>query len=129
VRQQTRSSGGDLAHQLAEDALREGIRLDLAGLDQGAQPRLVADVAADRPALEPGQPELREAALGEVADTDDPHRGQVAWPALLRVDRRELVDEALRQRVAGTRSADHDGAPIAHEPDGRADVDDLAHGM
>ena len=66
------------------------------GLDERAEARLVADVAADRPPLEAGQAELREAAVGEVADADDADRRQVARPARLRVDRRQLVDEALR---------------------------------
>ena len=67
-----------------------------SGLDERAQPRLVADVAADGPAHEPGQAQLREAAVGEVADADDPDRGQVTGRAGLRVDRGQLVDEALR---------------------------------
>ncbi len=91
--------------------------------------RLVADIAADRAAHQPGQPELREAAVGEVADADDPDRGQVAWPLGLRVDRGQFVDEALRQRVTGTRTADHDRAPVADQADGLANVDDLGHGM
>ena len=44
-------------------------------------------------------------------------------------DRRQLVDEALRQRVPGARAADHHGAAVADEPDRLADVDDLGHGM
>ena len=120
---------GDLAHQLREDALRERVRLDLVGLDERAQARLVADVAADRPPLEAGQPELREAAVGEVADADDADRRQVARPARLRVDRGQLVDEALRQRVAGTRAADDHRAAVADQADRLPDVDDLGHGM
>ena len=79
--------------------------------------------------IEPGQPELREAAVREVADADDPDRGQVARPALRREDRRELVDEALRQRVARAGAADDHRAAVADEPDRLADVDDLGHGM
>ena len=124
-----RPPGGDLAHELREHALRERVRLDLVRLDERAEPRLVADVAADRPAHEPGQPELREAAVGEVADADDPDRGQVARAALVGEDRRELVDEALRQRVAGAGAADHHRAAVADQPDRLPDVDDLAHGM
>ena len=120
-----RPAGRDLAHQLRQDALRERVRLDLVRLDQRAEARLVADVAADRPAHQPGQPELREAAVGEVADADDPDRGQVARPALVREDRGELVDEPLRQRVAGARAADDDRRAVADQPDRLADVDDL----
>ena len=79
--------------------------------------------------MQAGQPELREAAVGEVADADDPDRRQVARPALVREHRRELVDEPLRQRVARARAADHDRRAVADEPDGVADLDDLAHGM
>ena len=104
VRHEARATGGDLAHQLREDALRERVRLELVGLDHGAEPRLVADVAADRPLHEPRQPELREAAVGEVADADDAHGRQVARLALRREDRRELVDEPLRQRMPGART-------------------------
>ena len=73
-----RPAGRDLAHELRQDALRERVRLDLVRLDERAEPRLVADVAADRPPLQPGQAELREAAVGEVADADDADRRQVA---------------------------------------------------
>ena len=66
--------------------------------------------------IEPGQPELREAAVGEVADADDPDRGQVARPALRREHGGELVDEPLRQGVAGARAADHDRAPSRTSP-------------
>ena len=123
--QEARPAGRDLAHELRQDALRERVGLDLVGLDQRAEARLVADVAADRPAHEPGQAELREAAVGEVADADDAHRREVARPALAREHRRELVDEPLRQGVARARAADDDGRAVAHEPDGVADVDDL----
>ena len=129
VRDEPRPSGGDLAHELREDALRERVRLDLVRLDERAEARLVADVAADRPPHQPGQAELREAAVGEVADADDADRGQVARPALLGVDRGQLVDEPLRQRVAGPGAADQHRAAVADEPDRLADVDDLAHGM
>ena len=122
-------AGGDLAHELREHALRERVRLDLVRLDERPEARLVADVAADRPAHQPGQPELREAAVGEVADAHDADRGQVARPALRREDRGELVDEPLRQGVAGARAADHERAAVADEPDRLADADDLAHGM
>ncbi len=105
----------DLAHQLREHALRERVRLDLVGLDQRPEPRLVADVAADRPAHQPGQPQLREAAVGEVTDADDPDRGQVARMAGLRVDRGELVDEALREGVTRPRAADDDRGPVADQ--------------
>ena len=120
-----RPPGGDLAGQLREDALRERVRLDLVGLDQRPEPRLVADVAADRPAHQPGQPELREAAVGEVADADDAHGGQVARPALGGEDGRELVDEALRDGVARARPADEQRAAVADQPDRLADLDDL----
>jgi acyl CoA:acetate/3-ketoacid CoA transferase alpha subunit len=129
LRDHPRASRGDLAHELGEHALREGIRLDLVGLDQRPEARLVADVAADGPALEPGQAELREPAVGEVPDAHDADRGQVTGPALGREDRGELVDEALRQRVARPRSADHDRAAVADQADRLADVDHLAHGM
>ena len=49
VRDEPRPAGGDLAHQLAEHALRERVRLELVRLDERAEARLVADVAADRP--------------------------------------------------------------------------------
>ena len=124
-----RPPGGDLAHELREHALRERVRLDLVRLDQRPEPRLVADVAADRPAHQPGQAELREAAVGEVADADDPDRGQVARPARLRVDRGELVDEALRQRVAGARAADDDRAPSRTSPTASRTSMTLRHGM
>ena len=101
----------------------------LVRLDERAEPRLVADVAADRPAHEAGQAELREAAVGEVADADDPDRGQVARPALLGEDRRQLVDEPLGQGVTGPRAADHERAAVADQPDRLADVDDRGHGM
>ena len=100
--------GGDLAHQLRQHALRERVRLDLVRLDERAEPRLVADVAADRPAhAGPGSAELREAAVGEVADArrPAPSSGRAAGPRLGE-DRGQLVDEPLRQRVAGARAAD-----------------------
>ncbi len=93
---QPRPPGRDLAHQLREHALRERVGLDLVGLDQRAEARLVADVAADRPPHEPRDAELREAAFGEVADADHAHGGQVARMSLVGVDRGQLVDEALR---------------------------------
>ena len=124
-----RPAGRDLAHELRQHALRERVRLDLVRLDERAEARLVADVAADRPPHEPGQAELREAAVGEVADADDADRGQVARPALLAEDRRQLVDEALRHGVPGARAADQQRAAVADEPDRLADVDHLAHGM
>ncbi len=128
-RDQPGPPGGDLAHELREDALRERVRLDLVRLDPPPEPRLVADVAADRPPHEPGQAELREAAIGEVADADDADRGQVAGMAMLGVDRRQLVDEPLGQRMAGARAADHHGAAVADEPDRLSDVEDGGHGM
>ena len=121
--------GGDLAHQLREHALGERVRLELVGLDQGPEPRLVADVAADRPPHQPGQPELREAAVGEVADADDPHRGQVARPPLGGEDGRQLVDEPLRDRMPRARPADEQRAAVADQPDRLADLDDLGGGL
>ena len=47
----------------------------------------------------------------------------------LRVDRGQLVDEPLGQRVSGTRAADDDGGAVADETDGVADVEDGGHGM
>ena len=96
VRDEPRPAGRDLAHQLAEHALGERVRLELVRLDERAQARLVADVAADRPAHQPGQAELAEPAVGEVADADDADRGEVARPALGLEDRGQLVDEPLR---------------------------------
>jgi hypothetical protein len=124
-----RPPGRDLAHELREHALREGVRLQFAGLDQSPQARLVADVAADGPAHEPGQAQLAEATVGEVADADHPDRGQVTGRAGLRVDRGQLVDEALGQGVTGARAADDDRAAVADQGDRRANVDDLGHGM
>ena len=125
-----RPAGSDLAHELREHALRERVRLELVRLDERPETRLVADVAADRPALESGQPELREPAIGEVADANDPDRRQVARMAGLGVHRGELVDEALRQGVPRSRAADDDGRAVADEPDRVAHVDDLGgHGM
>ena len=129
LRDEARPTGRDLAHELGEHALRERIRLDLVRLDERPETRLVADVAADRPALEPGQPELREPAVGEVADADDADRGQVARPALRREHRGELVDEPLRNGVARARAADDDRRAVAHEADRVAHVEDLRHGM
>ena len=122
-------SRGDLAHELGQDALRKGVRLDLVRFHQRPEPGFIADVAADRAAHEPGEAELREPAIREVADTHDADRRQVTGPALRCVDRGELVDEALRQRVTGTRAADHDREAVADEPDRLPDVEDLAHGM
>jgi hypothetical protein len=127
VRDEPGPPGGDLAHQLAEHALGERVGLDLVLLDQRAQARLVADVAADRPPLEAGQPELAEATLGEVADADDAHCGQVARPALRRVDVGQLVDEALRQGVASARATDQQRAAVLDESDCFADADELGH--
>jgi hypothetical protein len=110
-------------------ALGEGVALELVLLHELAQSRLVADVAADRPLLEPREPELGEAAVGEVTDADDPDRGQVTRPLGLGVDRGELVDEPLGQRMAGAGPADDDGVAVLHEPDGVPDGNDLAHGM
>jgi hypothetical protein len=95
VRDEPRPPGRDLAHELRQDTLRKGVRLDLIRLDECAEPRLVPDVAADRPLLEPGQAELREPAIGEVSDADDPDRGEIARPALGGEHRGELVDESL----------------------------------
>ena len=92
---------------------------------RGSLPMLLPIVRRWRPE----RPELREAAIGEVADADDPDRRQVARRAGLGVDRGELVDEPLRQGVAGAGSADDDGAAVADEPDGVADVEDGRHGM
>ena len=72
-------------------------------------------------------PELREAALGEVADADHPHGGQVARMPLVGEDGGQLVDEALRHGVARSRAADEQRAAVADEPDRLADGDDLAH--
>jgi hypothetical protein len=55
--------------------------------------------------------------------------GEVAGPAFLGVERRQLVDEALRQRMASTGSSDHDGAVITDQTDRLANVDDRGHGM
>ena len=107
MRDQARASRGYLAHQLAEHALRKRVRLELVVLDHRAKPRLVADVAADRPPVHAGQRELAEATVGEVAGADDAHGRQVTRVARLLEDRLELVDEALRQRMARTR-ATHD---------------------
>ena len=79
--------------------------------------------------MQAGQAELREAAVGEVADADDPDRGQVARSALRGVDRRQLVDEPLGQGVTGPRAADHERAAVADQPDRLPDVDDRGHGM
>ncbi len=128
VSDQPRAAGGDLAHQLGEHTLWEGVGLDLVGLDQRAQARFVADVAADGPALEPRQPELTEPAVGEVADADNPHGGQVPGVAGLFVHRRQLVDEPLREGMAGAGPADDDGRAVADEADRVADRDDLANG-
>ena len=67
-----------------EHALGERVRLELVGLHERAEARLVADVAADRAPRQAGQAELGEAAIGEVADADDAHRRQVARVARLR---------------------------------------------
>ena len=93
--------------------------------DQRAEARLVADVAADRAAHQARQSELREAAVGEVADPHDPDRGQVARATLLGVHGGQLVDEPLRQGVPGTGAADHDRRAVAHLPDGVSNPDDL----
>ncbi len=126
---ETGPAGGDLPHELGEHALGERVGLDLAGLDECPESRLVADVAADGASLQTGQAELREAALGEVPDPDDAHRGQVARPPLGLVDGGQLVDEALGQGMTGTGAADDDGVAIVDEPDRLADADDLAHVM
>ena len=123
------TTGRDLAHELRQHTLRERVGLDLVRLDQRAKPRLVADVAADRALHEPRQAELREAAIGEVADADDAHGRQVARPPVGGEDGGELVDEALRQGMSGPRAADEDGAPISDQRLRVADVDDLRHGM
>jgi len=49
--------------------------------------------------------------------------------SLLGEDRRQLVDEALRQPVPSPRATDHDGGSVADEPDCLANVDDSGHGM
>ena len=77
----------------------------------------------------PGQAELAKPAVGEVADADDPDRREVAGMTRLRVDRRQLVDEPLGQRVPGTRAADDDAGTVADETDGIADVENGGHGM
>src|SRR5260221_3172615 len=120
---------GDLAHELRQHALGERIRFDLVRLDERPEARLVADVAPDRPSLESGQPELREAAIGEVADADDANGSQVPGVSLFGEDRGQLVDEALRQPVPSPRAPDHDRASVANEPDRLANVDDTGHGM
>ena len=79
--------------------------------------------------IRPGQAELREAAVGEVADADDADGRQVARLARLLEDRRELIDEPLRQRVARPGAADDDRRAVADEPDRLANVDDRRHGM
>src|SRR5439155_23697380 len=126
----------DAGHELRQDALRDGVRLELVRLDECPEPRRVADVAADRSLHEPRQAELREAAIGEIADADDADRRQVARSTLRCVHGRELVDEALRQRVARARTPDDDRRPVADESDRVPDLDDLAalpaaarHGM
>ncbi len=124
-----RPPGGDLAHELREHALGEGVRLELVRLHERAEPRLVPDVASDRAPLEPGQAQLREAAIREVADPDHTYRREVTRVARLRVHGSELVDEALRQRMPGAGAADHDRGFVADEFDRRADVDHLRHGM
>ena len=124
-----RAPGRDLAHELAEHALRERVRLQLVRLHQRAEARLVADVAADGPARQPGQAQLREAAVREVADPDDPDRGQVAGAALGREHGGQLVDEPLRHRVPRPGAADQERAAVGDEVDRLADVDDPGHGM
>ncbi len=61
VRDEAGPAAGDLAAQQREHALRERIGLELAGLDERAERRLVADVAADRAPHQPGERELGEA--------------------------------------------------------------------
>ena len=79
--------------------------------------------------IEARQTELREPAVREIADAHDADRGEVARMALGGVDSRQLVDEALRQRVAGARAADHDGVAVPDAADRLPDVEDLGHGM
>src|SRR4029079_12818137 len=83
-------------------------------------------MAAEGPPHQPRQTELGEAAVGEVADADDPHGRQVTRPALGFEDRRQFVDEALRPRVTGSRPADDDGRAVAHKTHRIADRDQLA---
>ena len=130
VRDEPRATRGDLADELREHALRERVGLDLVRLDQRTETRLIADVAADRAAHQPGQAELREAAVGEVADADDADRRQVAWPAFGGEHRRQLIDEALRDGMAGPGTTDEHACcrrgPVRPRPER---PDDLAHGM
>src|SRR4029453_6716475 len=113
LRHQPRPPGGDLAHELGEDALRKRVGLDLVRLDERPEARLVADVAADGAPHQPGQTQLREAALREIADPHHPDRRQVTRPSRLRVDSGQLVDEALWHRVAGARAPDEQRAAVA----------------
>jgi hypothetical protein len=85
MRDQPRPSGGDLTHQLGEDALGEGVRLQLVVLDHCAESGLVADVASDRAPMHARERELAEAAVGEVTGTD--YRTDVrsrGWPVSLK---------------------------------------------
>ena len=129
VRDQAGPPPRDLAHELRQDALGERIRLDLVRLDQCPEAWLVSDVAANRAPHQARQAQLREATLGKVPDADHPDRGQVARPARLGEDGRQLVDEPLRERMPGSGAADEQGAAVGHEPDRLTDVDHLAHGM
>ena len=76
-------------------------RRALGVIRRAQQPRLVADVRTDRPAVQTGQSQLAEAAVREVAGAYDADRRQVARLARLLEVGLQLVNEALRQGVPG----------------------------
>ena len=110
---------GDLAAQQRQNSLREGIRLDLVGLDEGAERGFISDVRADRPPHQARQSELGETPLAKVADAYDANRREVPRMALLAVDVGQRVDEQLGHGVAGPGPANDQGGAIG----------DAAHGI
>ena len=111
-RDQTGPAGRDLPTQLGKDTLGERICLDQALLDELTQTRLVSDVRADGPAHEARQGQLGESAVGEVADADNPHRGQVLGRPLRPIHLGQGVDEELGKGVTGPRPADDHSCPV-----------------
>ncbi len=112
LRQQTRSPGRHVAHELRQHALRQRVRFDLVRGGEARQPRRVDQRARDRSLDEALVRKMRRAERGAIADAHDAHRGQSARLAFGQESPLHRGEQGLGHRMAAARSAEEDRVAV-----------------